>query len=133
MVYQAGASECYQLSRDEESKVGSSEGVKAEVVGRRTLLLRAGHRGLEGERLLVGEKMEGAGLRGKCATALCPGGGCRHYQQAIPTCDSTSYSTEGKRDHRLPLKRTKALPFRGTPHGLEWHFPQCVPLGANRC
>lgn len=44
-----------------------------------------------------------------------------------------SHSTGGTRAHGFPLKRTKALPFRGTPHGLAWHFPQCVPLGANRC
>lgn len=71
-------------------------------------------------------RMEGAGLKGKTLPLLSA------TNKPFPRV-TESHSTGGTRDHGFPLKRTKALPFRGTPHGLEWHFPQCVPLGANRC
>lgn len=113
--------------------MGSGEEVKAEVVGRGTLVVTSGPWGLEGEGSQLGEDGRCWAWREASAAALCPGIGCGRYEQAIPPFDSESHSAGGRRDHDFPRKRTKALPFRGTPGGLEWHFPQCVPLGANRC
>lgn len=69
--------------------------------------------------------------KGRCTTTLCPSGRCLCYK---PFPCLTLSSTERKRNRSFPLKITKALlPFRGTQHGLAWQFPECVPLGANRC
>lgn len=45
--------------------MGSSEGVEEERVGRGLLLSRGGDWGPEGERLSVGRRTQGAGLKGK--------------------------------------------------------------------
>lgn len=108
------------------NQVGNSKEGEAEAIRRGSL--GAGRRKV----LSWGRHRQSWAQREDIPLLSAPAVGVYANSKPVP-CLALS-STERKRNHSFPLKITKALlPFRGMQHGLAWQFPQCVPLGANRC
>lgn len=83
--------------------------MEAEVAGRRALTLRGGTCGLEGGRLLIGKRMEGAGLKGKTLQLLSARGvGADTMNKPLPHLAPSHMPTQEEKEIIVfPLKEQK--------------------------